>query len=79
MDMTRLHHSPPPPPPHPCLTSLQGAAGWSLPLQLQVSAADPEARAAVEGAGGRVTTVYYSQLGLRALLKVRGERRGGMG
>lgn len=35
----------------------------------QVSQVAPSARAAVAAAGGSVTTVYYNQLGLRALLK----------
>ena len=34
-----------------------------------MSQASASARAAVEAAGGSVTTVYYNQLGLRALLK----------
>jgi len=43
-----------------------------FPLHLQVSAVSAPARAAIEAAGGSVTTVYYNRLGLRALLKVRG-------
>jgi hypothetical protein len=35
----------------------------------QVSACDPDVRRIVEAAGGSVTTVYYTRLGLRALLK----------
>lgn len=38
-------------------------------MQLEVSQASAAAREAVEAAGGRVTTVYYNDLGLRALLK----------
>lgn len=41
-----------------------------MPLHLQVSAVTPEAKHAVEQAGGTVVTTYYNQLGLRALLKV---------
>lgn len=40
-----------------------------LPPALQVSQASASARAAIEAAGGSVTTVYYNQLGLRALLQ----------
>lgn len=47
---------------------LQGAEGFQTPLHLQVSAASKSAKQAVEQAGGSVTTVYYNQLGLRALL-----------
>ena len=36
---------------------------------LQVSQVSEEAKAAVEAAGGSVTTVYYNQLGLRALVR----------
>jgi large subunit ribosomal protein L15 len=35
----------------------------------QVSQASESARAAIKAAGGSVTTVYYNQLGLRALLR----------
>lgn len=35
----------------------------------QVSQVSETAKAAIEKAGGSVTTVYYNQLGLRALLK----------
>jgi hypothetical protein len=34
-----------------------------------VSACDPDVRQIVEAAGGTVTTVYYTRLGLRAVLK----------
>jgi hypothetical protein len=54
------------PPPH-----TQGKERVRLPLHLQVSSVSPEALRAVERAGGSVTRVYYTQLGLRALLKVR--------
>jgi large subunit ribosomal protein L15 len=46
----------------------RGAETFSLPLQLQVSQASTKAREALERAGGKVTTVYYNELGLRALL-----------
>ena len=36
---------------------------------LQVSQVSASAKAAIEKAGGSVTTVYYNQLGLRALLR----------
>ncbi len=52
---------------------LQGGYKLSQPLHLQVSATSEAARAAVEAAGGSVTTVYYNRLGLRALLKVGGQ------
>ena len=41
----------------------QGAERFNLPLNLQVSQASAAARAAVEAAGGSVTTVYYNKLG----------------
>ena len=47
----------------------RGAADLATPLQLEVSAISPAARAAVEGAGGTVTRVYYNALNLRALLR----------
>ena len=47
---------------------LQGADKFHLPLHLQVSEVSESARKAVELAGGSVTTVYYNQLGLRALM-----------
>ena len=47
---------------------MQGADKIQLPLHLQVSEASESARKAVEAAGGSVTTVYYNQLGLRALM-----------
>lgn len=48
---------------------MQGASSFRSPVQLQVSEASESARKAVQAAGGSVTTVYYNQLGLRALLK----------
>ena len=48
---------------------MQGASDFQTPLHLQVSAVSKSAQHAVEQAGGSVTTVYYNQLGLRALLK----------
>jgi hypothetical protein len=41
-----------------------------VPLHLQVSSVSPAAQKLVEAAGGSVTRVYYTRLGLRALLKV---------
>lgn len=46
----------------------QGADKLHSPLHLQVSEVSESARKAVESAGGSVTTVYYNQLGLRALM-----------
>ena len=46
-----------------------GAGGLSTKIDLQVSSASSSARRAVEEAGGRVTTVYYNALGMRALLR----------
>ena len=47
----------------------QGKEQFTAPLRLEVSQVSAAARAAIEAAGGAVTTVYYNQLGLRALLK----------
>ncbi|PRW50950.1 50S ribosomal L15 isoform A [Chlorella sorokiniana] len=47
----------------------RGAGRFSQPVHLQVSGVSDSARAAIEKAGGSVTTVYYNQLGLRALVK----------
>ena len=47
---------------------VQGANTVQTPVHLQVSEASESARKAVQAAGGSVTTVYYNQLGLRALL-----------
>ena len=47
---------------------VQGANTIQSPVHLQVSQASETARKAVQAAGGTVTTVYYNQLGLRALL-----------
>lgn len=46
-----------------------GADAFTAKVDLQVSSASAAARAAVEAAGGRLTTVYYNDLGLRALLR----------
>lgn len=48
---------------------LQGSEALQSPVHLQVTEASQSARSAVQAAGGSVTTVYYNQLGLRALLK----------
>jgi large subunit ribosomal protein L15 len=47
----------------------QGASRFKYKVDLQVSQASEIARKAVEEAGGRITTVYYNPLGLRALIK----------
>jgi large subunit ribosomal protein L15 len=48
----------------------QGFAAAGLQgLNLEVTRCSASARAAVEAAGGSVTTVHYNRLGLRALLK----------
>ena len=49
--------------------SVQGADQLQQALHLQVSETSASGRKAVESAGGSVTTVYYNQLGLRALMK----------
>lgn len=53
-----------------CACATQGAERVRMPLHLQVSSVSPEALRLVEAAGGSVTRVYYTRLGLRALLKV---------
>lgn len=45
-----------------------------MPLHLQVSSVSPTALKLVEAARGSVERVYYTRLGLRALLKVSGSR-----
>ena len=45
---------------------VQGAEKLTTPLHLEVSQASAAARAAVEAAGGSVTTVYYNKLGAPA-------------
>ncbi len=47
---------------------MQGAPAFDKAVHLQVSGVSGTAKAAVEKAGGSVTTVYYNKLGLRALL-----------
>ncbi|KAK9806273.1 hypothetical protein WJX72_008027 [[Myrmecia] bisecta] len=47
----------------------QGAETFDIPVHIEVSQASERAKAAIEKAGGSVTTVYYNKLGLRALLK----------
>lgn len=49
---------------------LQGEEKVNRPLHLQVSSVSPEALKLVEAAGGTVERVYYTRLGLKALLKV---------
>ncbi|WIA30586.1 hypothetical protein OEZ86_000668 [Tetradesmus obliquus] len=46
-----------------------GTERVEVPLHLQVSSASPTAQKLVQAAGGSVTRVYYTRLGLRALLK----------
>jgi large subunit ribosomal protein L15 len=48
---------------------LQGADSFNKALHLEVSQASAAAAEAVRRVGGSVTTVYYNELGLRALLK----------
>ncbi|KAK9821444.1 hypothetical protein WJX81_008136 [Elliptochloris bilobata] len=55
--------------PHGVKLLAKGKEHFSAPLQLEVSQVSAAAREAVEAAGGRVTTVYYNELGLRALLR----------
>jgi len=51
----------------------RGAAGFAASglegVSLEVSRASASARAAIEAAGGTLTTVHYNRLSLRALLK----------
>jgi hypothetical protein len=49
---------------------LQGLEKPQVPLHLQVSSVSPKALQLVEAAGGSVERVYYTPLGLKALLKV---------
>lgn len=49
---------------------LQGLEKPHVPLHLQVSSVSPKALQLVEAAGGSVERVYYTPLGLKALLKV---------
>jgi large subunit ribosomal protein L15 len=46
-----------------------GADAFKTKVDLQVTAASTSARAAVEAAGGKLTSVYYNDLGMRALLR----------
>lgn len=50
----------------------QGNERPEVPLHLQVSSVSPKALQLVEAAGGSVERVYYTRLGLKALLKVQG-------
>jgi hypothetical protein len=52
------------------LVCLQGLEKLKVPLHLQVSSVSPKALKLVEAAGGSVERVYYTHLGLKALLKV---------
>lgn len=46
-----------------------GADNFSLPIHFEVSRVSQKAKAAVEAAGGSVTRVHYTRLGLKALTK----------
>lgn len=46
-----------------------GADSFSLPMHFEVSRVSQKAKEAVEAAGGSVTRVHYTKLGLRALTK----------
>ncbi|MCO5570322.1 hypothetical protein L7F22_024041 [Adiantum nelumboides] len=46
-----------------------GADKFALPLHFEVSRVSKKAKAAVEAAGGSVTRVHYTKLGLKALTK----------
>ena len=46
-----------------------GAEEFNTKVNLQVTSISAPAREAIERAGGSVTTVYYNELGLRALLR----------
>ncbi len=46
-----------------------GAEGFTVPVDLEVTQASKSAIAAVEACGGSVKTVYHNRLGLRVLLK----------
>eukprot|EP00882_Tetradesmus_deserticola_P026706 GHRQ01029486.1.p1 GENE.GHRQ01029486.1~~GHRQ01029486.1.p1 ORF type:complete len:159 (+),score=50.80 GHRQ01029486.1:680-1156(+) len=56
---------------HPCvyIAAPQGDERVDVPLHLQVSSASTAAQELLEAAGGSVTRVYYTRLGLTALLK----------
>lgn len=47
----------------------QGGEHLTSPLTIEVSQASKSAIAAVEAAGGSITSVYHNRLALRALLK----------
>lgn len=47
---------------------LYGKARLAMPLDIQVTSCDAEARSCVECAGGAVTRVYYTKDGLQGLL-----------
>lgn len=51
------------------LTSRKGADTFNTPINIEVQRADPDAIAAVEAAGGKIESVYYSRLSLRGKLK----------
>ena len=47
---------------------LQGASHFDKKVNIQVSQVSESAKQAIESKGGNVTTVYYNDLGLRALV-----------
>ena len=47
----------------------RGASSFEIPIHIEVQKASKRAIEAIEKAGGKITTVYYSRLTLRALLK----------
>eukprot|EP00455_Lapot_gusevi_P042916 TRINITY_DN515_c0_g1_i4.p1 TRINITY_DN515_c0_g1~~TRINITY_DN515_c0_g1_i4.p1 ORF type:complete len:272 (+),score=78.25 TRINITY_DN515_c0_g1_i4:53-817(+) len=47
----------------------RGASNFTSKIQIQVTHVSDSAKKAVEGLGGKVDTVYYTRLGLRAHLK----------
>lgn len=52
-----------------CTCTVQGTEKPRVPLHLQVSSVSPTALKLVEAARGSVERVYYTPLGLKALLK----------
>jgi large subunit ribosomal protein L15 len=47
----------------------KGSENFQTPIKLEISRASKSAIDAIENKGGRVTTMYYNRLALRALLK----------
>jgi len=46
----------------------RGSQNFNIPVHLQLTASSAEAKLAVQKAGGSVTTVYYSKIGLRYII-----------